>query len=219
MKKENKGINRLLIMGFIIFAAVFLAFMNAEPRPLGWLVKTIPIGCLALLVFFNMPGRRMLGMGLVFSGIGDILLELPGEGLFQAGMGAFILAHLCYISVFLRKPRLTLARAVVLVTMVVFSLDFAARLYPALGPMKLPVFVYLGVILAMGASACLGRYTNGIIISGALVFIISDALIAYPMFVKPIANSGFLVMATYYAAQALLTYGTLKMKMKRSIRL
>ncbi|MDY0375316.1 MAG: hypothetical protein RBQ72_06250 [Desulfobacterium sp.] len=33
----------------------------------------------------------------------------------------------------------------------------------------------------MGVSVCLGRYTNGIIIAGAVLFIVSDALIAYPM--------------------------------------
>jgi len=71
------------------------------------------------------------------------------------------------------------------------------------------------VILAMGVSTCLGFYTNGIIIAGAVLFIISDALIAYPMFVAPITHSSFWVMFTYYAAQALLTYGTLKMKSQR----
>ena len=95
--------------------------------------------------------------------------------------------------------------------MVLFTLGFGGMIYPALGPMKAPIFLYLGVILAMGVSACIGRYTNGIIISGAVLFIISDALIAYPMFVAPIAYSNFWVMFTYYAAQALLTYGTLKM--------
>ncbi len=217
MEREKNWLNRILITGFIVFSIVFLAFMNSEPHTLSPLVKTVPIACLALYVFLNMPGRRMLGVGLVFSGIGDILLELPVAGLFEAGMGAFILAHLCYISLFLRRPRLTLVRGLVMGAMVLFTLDFAARLYPALGPMKLPIFVYLGVILAMGVAACLGRYTNGIIISGAVFFIVSDALIAYPMFVEPIANSGFLVMFTYYAAQALLTYGTLKMKTTKSV--
>jgi len=73
--------------------------------------------------------------------------------------------------------------------MVLFTLGFGGMIYPALGPMKAPIFLYLGVILAMGVSTCLGRYTNGIIIAGALLFIISDALISYPMFVAPFAHS------------------------------
>ena len=40
-------------------------------------------------------------------------------------------------------------------------------------------------------------------------------IIAYPMFVVPIAHSSFWVMFTYYAAQALLTCGILKMKPQR----
>ncbi len=215
MEKEKNWLNRFLIAGFIVFSTVFLAFTNSESYTLSWLVKTFPIACLALFAFLNMPGKRLIGAGLVFSGIGDILLELPVEGLFEAGMGAFILAHLCYIFLFLRKPRLTLMRALVMGGMALFTLGFSAKLYPALGPMKVPIFVYLGVILAMGVSACLGLYTNGIIITGAVLFIISDTLIAYPMFIAPIAHSSFWVMFTYYAAQALLTYGTLEMKPQR----
>lgn len=215
MEKRKNWFNRFLITGFIVFSTAFLAFMNSEPHTLSWLVKTLPIVCLAFFAFLNMQGKRLLGVGLVFSGIGDVLLELPVEGLFEAGMGAFILAHFCYISLFLRKPRLTLMRALVMGSMALFTLGFSVKLYPALGPMKIPIFVYLGVILAMGVSACLGLYTNGIIIAGAVLFIISDALIAYPMFVAPIDHSSFWVMFTYYAAQALLTYGTLKMKPQR----
>ncbi len=112
MEKEKNWLNRFLITGFIVFSTAFLAFMYSEPHTLNWLVKTFPIACLAFFAFLNMPGKRLLGTGLV-------------------------------------------------------------------------------------------------------LFIISDALIAYPMFVAPIAHSSFWVMFTYYAAQALLTWGTLKMKPQR----
>ncbi len=59
------------------------------------------------------------------------------------------------------------------------------------------------------------NWLNRFLIAGAVLFIISDALIAYPMFNAPIVHSSFWVMFTYYAAQALLTFGTLKMKPQR----
>lgn len=211
MGKKSKLLNLLVVPGFFIFSAGFLMLLDTRPYEFAWLLKVMPILCLALFVFANMPGRRLLGVGLLFSGAGDILLELPGGHLFEAGMGAFMLAHLCYAALFIRRPGIAPLRGLVLGIVMVFTLSFGIMIYPFLGPMKLPILVYLGVILLMAASACLGSRTNAAVILGALVFIASDAMIAYTRFVAPINDSGFWIMLTYYTAQALLAFGTLKM--------
>lgn len=90
---EIDGADRMMITGFVLGTLVFLATIGHTPYFLSWVVKTLPIACLALVAFRHFPGRAGWGMGLgfVFSGIGDILLELPRTAiLFQAGMGAFI---------------------------------------------------------------------------------------------------------------------------------
>ncbi|WDP87807.1 MAG: lysoplasmalogenase [Desulfobacter sp.] len=159
---------------------------------------------------FKGENKDAFGLGVFFSGIGDILLELPFDGLFEAGMAAFILAHCFYIALFLARPKLTPVRGLVMGGMVVFTLWFGAFLFPGLKGMMVPIYVYLGVILCMGISACLGRDNHWMVIAGAIVFIISDSLIAWTRFVTPIPHSSLWVMLTYYLAQAMLALGVFR---------
>lgn len=210
--ERQQGRSRLiliLIAVFFLFSAGFLASLGFRPYPLSWLVKTIPIACLALFALTRLsgPARWAMASGFSFSAVGDILLELPAPGLFQAGMGAFILAHIAYITWFVRHPRLTPGRGLAMAGMVAFTLGIAFFLYPKLGEMVLPIMVYLLVILAMGIAACLGRVNNLWVMGGAALFILSDSLIAFNMFAGPLPNSSFWVMLTYYLAQALLAIG------------
>jgi len=204
-----KRFNLVLILCFTGFSMAFLFLLDSRPYGASWLVKTIPIACLALFAFKNFTGVRawLMTLGFSFSALGDVLLELPHQGLFQAGMGAFILAHISYTALFMRKPGLVLSRGIVMTGMIAAVLTFGFFLFPKLGDMVIPILVYLVVILLMGISACAGRENNGLIIAGAGLFILSDSLIAYTMFAAPIPFSSFWVMTTYYAAQALLASG------------
>ena len=219
MAATRKRVSRLLVAGFIVFSFIFIASLGLRPYPLSWIIKTIPIICLALWVLLNIKGKAglLLGIGLICSGAGDILLELPVKGLFEAGMGAFILAHLFYIVLFIRHPGFSIIRVLLMATMAVSTLCFAYYLYPRLGSMMVPIYVYLCVILCMGVSACLGRDNHWLIILGAGLFILSDALIAYNMFATPISHSSFWVMSTYYGAQAMLTAGVARSKGVRRV--
>ncbi len=212
MGTQTNGLNRILVIGFMGFSFVYLLTLGLRPYALSWVMKTIPICCLALFAFFNIPGQKgkLMTLGFFFSCVGDVLLEMPHKGLFEAGMGAFILAHLFYITVFMKRPGLSRGRLLIMGGMVVFSLGFAGFLSPFLGPMKIPIYSYLGVISLMGISACLGSANHGLVILGAVFFIISDSLIAYNMFVTPVFLSSLWVMAFYYAAQAMLGLGAYK---------
>ncbi len=210
MNSQANGLNRILAIGFMGFALAYLLTLGLRPYALSWVVKTIPICCLVVFAFLNIPGKRgrLMTLGFFFSCMGDVLLEL--EGWFEAGMGAFILAHLFYIPVFLNRPGLRPGPLLIMGIMVTFSLGFGWFLFPFLGSMMIPIYVYLGVISLMGVSACLGQANHGLVILGAGLFIISDSLIAYTMFVTPVFLSSLWVMATYYAAQALLGLGVAK---------
>ena len=209
MNTRTPFFSRVLTIIFFLFGAGFLVSLGTRPYPLSWLIKTIPILCLAAIAFLNFQPvqKRLLGAGLLFSALGDILLEMTGPGLFEAGMGAFILAHICYIFLFIQKPEWNWIKGLVMGIMTLFSIGFAFMLFPHLGPMTLPIYIYLGVILIMGISACLGRDNHWLVIAGACLFISSDAMIAFSRFISPIPHSSFWIMTTYYAAQGLLTAG------------
>ena len=205
--------NRLFAWVFFGFATAYMLTLTLRPYPLSYMVKSIPIFCLAIFAWRNLPGKRgkLLFFGFFLSGLGDIFLEFPSKNFFMAGMGFFTMAHLFYISVFLGRPTLNLGRGMALVLILAYSLGFGIFLFPKLGDMMLPICLYLGVISIMGISACLGRHNHPLVILGASLFIISDSIIAYTLFVSPVYLSSLWVMTTYYLAQLLLALGCMKM--------
>ncbi len=159
------------------------------------------------------------GLGLVFSMAGDIFLMLPRER-FIAGLVAFLLAHVAYIIGFNQTPTafnlagFVLAVLVALVFLRVYrriavGLDSSGQ--PAL---KTPVLVYSLVISVMLLSALLTLAADtwqagaAILISaGALLFFLSDTLLASNKFVTPIRWGRLAVIITYHLGQILITVG------------
>jgi len=202
-------LDRLLLAIFTCFALIFMATLSVAPYPFDYLVKTIPILCLAVLAFRAIPGAkgRLIGVGLLFSGAGDILLQVDGVRFFVHGLGAFLIAHLFYIAAFIRRPALVRARIPILAAIAAYGCVMGFLLLPRLGEMLVPVTLYLLIILGMGISASLGTENRTLVIVGACFFIVSDSLIATNRFLIPVPLSGYLVMGTYYAAQLFITTG------------
>jgi uncharacterized membrane protein YhhN len=88
-------------------------------------------------------------------------------------------------------------------------------LYPGLGGMLLPVLAYMVVLLSMGIWAHKRRGATTavsftLVSAGAMLFVISDGLIAINKFAFEIPAERILVMSTYIAAQYLIVQGLLK---------
>jgi len=205
-------LNRVLYSIFLIFALLFLATMHMSPYPCDFVVKTIPILCLAVLAFTNILGIKgiLIGVGLLFSGCGDILLHIDGVAYFVQGLGAFLIAHLFYMAALIRRPAITRPRLPVLLAIGVYGVIMGVWLFPHLGDMLIPVAAYLFIILAMGVSAALGTANHTLVIVGAVLFILSDSLIAINRFLTPVPLSDLLIMTTYYLAQFFITFGSAK---------
>jgi uncharacterized membrane protein YhhN len=62
-----------------------------------------------------------------------------------------------------------------------------------------PVIVYMGVISLM--VACAFATTKPIAIAGALLFYVSDSMIAWNGFVKPFRHADVAIMVTYHLGQ------------------
>jgi uncharacterized membrane protein YhhN len=141
---------------------------------------------------------------LVFSLAGDILLMVPAD-LFVAGLGAFLVAHLCYLVGFRIEGGGAVALAVAATAVVVGVAPFGTRILTALrGHRALfgPVALYMVVIAAMGASAlATGNILAG---AGAALFVASDTMIAWNRFVRPFRAAGVGIMVTYHLGQAAL---------------
>ncbi|MCG8334148.1 MAG: lysoplasmalogenase [Proteobacteria bacterium] len=203
-------LNKSLWVCFSIFALAFMFTLYLRPYPLHFLVKSIPIFCLAVFALVNVEGKKgkLLGLGFLFSAIGDILLELPFKASFGLGLCSFLIAHLFYISVFLRRLTLTKIRGTAIGSMLLYSAVIATIFTIHLETMLLiPILVYLTVILFMGISASLGKENNPMLTIGACLFMISDSIIAINSFLSPVFLHSVWVMSTYYLAQVLIAIG------------
>jgi uncharacterized membrane protein YhhN len=175
------------------------------------IVKGLSVGPLAVLAF--VAGSPMLGAALAVSALGDVLLDLDPQRLFVFGLGSFLVAHLVYISVFVRNRRrpfvLGAAQMLPAGFVLLYSVAVSAWLLPTLGPLVVPVAIYMCAITAMVLSAILARFSNPWVAVGAVLFLISDSLLAVNKFKTPIPFRDVLVWTTYYVGQFSIANGFL----------
>jgi uncharacterized membrane protein YhhN len=161
------------------------------------------------------PDRRsatLLSTALIASSAGDVFLDVDPERLFVPGLCAFLAAHVVYAVLFATNrswQRIETPRRILLIAVPVYVFLIAVWLVPDTGPLKIPVTIYIFAITAMTTTA-LGSRFGWRVAAGALLFMLSDTLLAIGKFHGPFPARGYLVWATYYAAQYLITTGVLQ---------
>ena len=207
---------------FPFFAAVLDWIVISRGSKWEWLTK--PAAMVSLIVWvwvsainaqdvFPWGGLIWFFLGGIASTFGDIFLMLPKER-FIAGLVSFALAHIAYvIGLNTSPPELNLAALVVIALVVLVAFRIFKRLQASLrasGKTSLvgPVLFYTVVISGMLISALLtltGRQWSAgpslLVSSGALLFFISDTLLAWNRFVTPIPGEKIIVRVTYHLGQ------------------
>jgi|GEM_PF-290528 len=162
---------------------------------------------------------KLILIALVFSLFGDSFLALPGSGYFVPGLGSFLIAQLIYAYAFSlgSKPQWLYSLPFLL-----FGLTFFYFLSSHLGNLLVPVSVYISAICLMGwraASRDANRKIYQLALFGALVFMLSDSIIAYSMFLNRELNrtiASLLIMITYYLAQVMIFQATVLEELKHT---
>lgn len=196
---------------FLGFSLLYIVFRDVFPQGVGWFFKVIPIVLLLQLVVAKGAGRtrNFLIAALVLSGTGDILLRL--DGLFILGLGAFLLAQLTYTALFLTQFRWRVGRLPWASTILAYTLACTLFIIPHTGDLQLVTTVYMIAISLMALSAGFRDDSHFLWVAlGALIFMVSDTLIAIDKFVSPFAGSGVAIMTTYYMAQLLICVGVVR---------
>lgn len=213
MKAKLLGLNII----YPLLAVIYIATMSGVPYRGHYLVKALPIIFLACLVFWfyfkkslNTQAHFLFGMGFVFSSFGDITLASTVSNSFVIGLGFFLIAHICYIAAFLRMNRVRfVARKGLLSGVLIFGGVMAFMVLPTTGEYQFPVTIYLLVITTMGCFSLVQRENFLPFFMGALIFMVSDGIIAINKFVEPVPHASLWIMATYYIAQGLMARGIL----------
>lgn len=160
--------------------------------------------------------NRWIVAALIFSLFGDILLMFQQDNslFFLLGLSAFLLAHIFYIIFFhqVRVKENIKSNIWLAVIVVIYYTALIVFLFPYLGAMTLPVCIYGIVISFMFMLAMHMLFikikTGGIwMMVGALLFIISDSILAINKFYQPFSIADILIMLTYGFAQFFIVTG------------
>ncbi|NVK23151.1 MAG: lysoplasmalogenase [Kangiellaceae bacterium] len=142
--------------------------------------------------------------GLVASLMGDIFLMLRPQK-FIAGLASFLVAHIFYIVAFwqsLQGNHISwMAWALIPLAVI-----YLAYLWNKLGNYRWPVVAYfmaIGGMLFFASTLFLVEMSlmSKLALLGALLFALSDGVLAFRKFVKPIKSGQAIIMSTYFAAQ------------------
>lgn len=199
------------LLFFIAATADIIAIVTGN-EPLETYAKPMLLTLLAVvyLVSVKKPNFWYV-LGMFFCFIGDVLLMFKGANFFMYGIAAFLLAHVVYIKItagFLPKE-LTSKMITSAFPFVFFFAILMYLIYDNLGEMLIPVVVYGVTISTFGSVAFLNyreeKSTENLwLFVGAIIFILSDSLIALNKFYQPNEIYGVSIMITYILAQFLI---------------
>lgn len=208
---------RFGLLFFAAFAAgaLYTLLLPWQPYPGSVVLKTAM--CVLLAGYAWQAQQKLLVAALLCSAVGDAFLGIDGQRLFVPGLASFLIAHIFYTMIFVRggSPVLTRRRKIVFAAIVAFAVGYATILWPVLGALRWPVTAYMTVITVM--ALCSLRMRSPLLPLGAILFMISDSLIALGKFLSAAEWLGPSVWITYAAAQLLLTYGLVGRPVEASI--
>ena len=183
-------------------------------------VSAKPLLMITLLLYFvsatkGYPRWRFHVMAaLVFSWAGDVFL-ISSEW-FIAGLVSFLIAHIFYIIAYQKTGAASgELKTLDVVKFVAYGVVLIWVIYPGLGDMLVPVLIYALVLLAMGVWAHKRRGATSstsfqLVAIGAILFALSDGLIAINKFAYEVPAERILIMSIYITAQYLIVQGLIK---------
>lgn len=190
---------------FTVFLPLYFKLKWREEKNSAAIVKGL---CTLVPVIFCLNGcliNRFAGFwwllaGLVFCFIGDVAIE---KNLY-AGLAAFLLAHCLFIWAFSVFAKPDLAALPVFIVLFAAAGFVLRRSVCKLGFKSVPFILYAGVLFAMLALALTLPFTigTGLIAAGALLFVVSDVMLAYGILNnKKYTRTGDVIcLACYYLA-------------------
>lgn len=208
--------NKKWLLAAIMIAGIgYLFALQYDQMLLRWILKP---GTMLLIMWYaatkaDSSGKykRLIVAGLLFSVTGDVFLLLKGNLWFVLGLFSFLIGHVIYITAFVQRRQFSRMHVLVLIPIILYAVFLLNGLHGGIFAdetkgyegLWIPVIAYVIVISSMLWCATISR--NKLAVTGAILFVISDSLLAWNMFVTPMPWLGrHGVMITYYLAQFLI---------------
>lgn len=199
----------VVITGAACVALVILLLLdNGVPAAAAkFIASTAFIGVAIRCGALASPYGRLILLGLAFSWFGDMFLVGNSQAAFLSGLAAFLCAHIAYVAAFVRHgyARGWVWAAVFPVTAVAIAVFlWLAPHTPA--ELAIPVRTYITVIslMVVFAVGTRGRGGSLLIVTGAVLFFLSDLSVAALRLVQTDYPTYVLGLPSYYAGQVCL---------------
>ena len=212
-----KGMARLLVGMSLGFGLGYLLLWDRPLAPAAMIAaKGAGVGLLALAAATQARERDgwLLAAILALGAIGDVLLEIS----LAAGALAFAAGHVAAIALYLGNRRTPAGAADWVVAASIFGVGAVLPVL-ILGPRpEAAAFGAYALLLAgMAASAWLSRFPRPLVAVGALMFVVSDMLIAVRM-AREMTALEPAIWLLYYFGQLLIYLGVSRNLARRDVR-
>ena len=216
--------------GFKIFTAVFSLILIGELitgqyNDYSYLHCYFkPAIVLSLMVYFwrhsaTLDGkfRVLIMLALLLSVFGDTLLMFVNKfsNFFLYGLISFLIAHVFYVLAFNSQRNKKINPVGFILLLLIYTSGLFNVLKEGLETMLIPVILYMLVILSMAIMAYLrkgivNRASYTMVLIGAILFLVSDSILALDKFYEPQIYANITIMLTYAFAQFFIVIGILK---------
>lgn len=214
---DKKYLPKTFLFIFLLVSLIdIIAILNNSSL---WQTIAKPLIIPALLAYYITSSKsknKVYIVALIFSFAGDVLL-LDKSNLFLFGIGAFLITQVLYVYLFSRGLGNSSPANKILagIPFLVYFIVLVTVLKPGLQDFFIPVLVYGLAISLFGTVALLNYLIKRDVISlrlfaGAVLFILSDSLIAFNKFHHERSSYPVIIMITYIVAQYLIATYILK---------
>lgn len=188
---------------------VYIFISPSEPLAFSIFFKLIPMVLILIYAFEQSLPKRKAVHYWIIGGIGFCLIGDATLHWFLIGLAVFFIGHVFYTIGFLKQWRFSLPRSLVAVPLILFAVWIGYQLVNNLQTdgqtaLIIPVIAYIGIIMLMAFTAVMTG--NRWAILGSILFIISDSILAWNMFISSFTAANEVIMLTYYGAQFLIAH-------------
>ena len=218
---------------YFVIAAIEIFAEVTNNSTLRFIAK--PLLMIVLIAFYTQAVadnwnkvHKLMHAAFFFSWIGDVALMFvfKNENFFLVGLVGFLITHVLYAVAFAdvtnkNAERLLPKKFWVMIPLVIYMIGLLALLVPGIAgnektqPFLVPVLVYSTAIATMVVFAInrFGRVNQTsfkLVLGGALLFMVSDSIIAINKFLYPFEAAGIFIMVLYIGGQYLIAKGMLE---------
>lgn len=189
----------------LFMSSLYIFSIPEDPTILKVTFKLIPMILILVYAYLQCrskpnPTQWILLSGLFICMLADGFIAYS----FILGLATFLIGHLFYVVGFSIAWKFSKIRFSMIILILTYSFFMGKILVVALmenenNALVIPVIAYVIVISLMAWTAVMTG--NKWAILGSLLFVLSDSILSWNMFVSDVPQSTFFIMSTYYSAQ------------------